>query len=287
MRGGSSDGGAYRDIRMMNLAKPGQTVADVVANYDEVLGEHNYDVLMLLPELPDVHAAGYVHSEDAVAAYKADILTLIQKNEGKSIVLWTPLASNDATINGYINDYADAVREIVAADPSILFFDANKFMNEHMAQLGTNWFDDSMHISPLCATDLAYAFFIHADYPYTDGKDPTYKSELKSHNLRYSQDKRLFKSGVIKENLSYSVSVSGGSFTVDASAIAAQGYTNLRVAVIPAIGVGSVVEPWILGNAGESLAAPHSNPSITVYGEKNGTTYRFKDVEVTLSASNN
>ena len=282
MRGGANATYSYRDIRMMNLAKPGQTVAQ----YDAALSGRQYDVLMLLPELPEIHAADYVHSADKVAAYKANLLALIEKNAGKSIVLWTPLASPDATINGYINDYAAAVRQI-AADPAILFFDANLFMNERMSTVGTNWFDDSMHISPLCATDLAYAFFVHADYPYSDGKDPTYKSELKDHNLRNSSDKRLFKSGVIKENLSYTVSVSGGSLTVDASEIAALGYTKLQVAVIPALGIGSVVEPWILGNAGQSLAAPHSNPAITVYGEKDGVTYRFKDVQVTLTTDKN
>ncbi len=282
MRGGANATYSYRDIRMLNLAQPGQTVAE----YDAALSGHAYDVLMILPELPEIHGADYVHSADKVAAYKANILALIENNADKAIVLWSPLASNDATINGYINDYAEAVREI-AEDPAVLFFDANAFMNERMSTMGTNWFDDIMHISPLCATDLAYAFFVHADYPYSDGNDPTYKSELMNHNLRSSSDKRLFKSGVIKENLSYSVTVSGGSLTVDASEIAALGYTNLQVAVIPAIGIGSVVEPWILGNAGESLAAPHSNPCITVYGEKDGVTYRFKDVQVTLTTDKN
>jgi len=287
MRGGANEPGSYRDIRMMNLAKPGQTVAQ----YSAALSGYRYDVLMVLPELPEVHAAGYVHSEDKVAAYKANLLSLIEENAGKPIVLWTPLASVDATVNGYIDDYAEAVRQIATADPSVLFFDANRFMNERMATVGTNWFDDSMHISPLCATDLAYAFFVNANYPYytsgTASKNPTHMGELASHNLRLSSDKRLYKSGVIKENLSYGVSVSGGNLTVDASAIAAQGYTNLRVAVIPAIGIGSVINPWILGDAGQSLEAPHSNPCITVYGEKDGVTYRFKDVQVTLTTSNN
>jgi len=282
MRGGANETYSYRDIRMLNLAQPGQTVAE----YAAALSGHAYNVLMILPELPEIHGADYVHSADKVAAYKANILALIENNADKAIVLWTPLASNDATINGYINDYAEAVREI-AEDPAILFFDANAFMNERMSTVGTNWFDDSMHISPLCATDLAYAFFIHADYPLSDGKDPTYKSELKNHNLRNSSDKRLFKSGVIKENLSYNVTVSGGNLTVDASQIAALGYTNLRVASIPALGIGSVAEPWILGNAGESLEAPHCDPCITVYGEKDGVTYRFQDVQVTLTTDKN
>lgn len=290
MRGGANEGGSYRDIRMMNLAKPGQTVSDVVANYDEILGEHQsrYNVLMLLPEVPDVFAADYVHSADKVAAYKANVETLIAKNADKAIVLWTPLATNDAAVNAYINDYAAAVRQIASADATVLFFDANKFMNERLATVGSNWFDDSMHISPLCATDLAYAFYVNANYPlYNSTKDPTNKGELLNHNLRMSSDKRLYKSGVIKENLSYGVTVNGGSFTVDASAIAALGYTNLRVASIPALGIGSVVEPWILGNAGQSLEAPHSNPCITVYGEKDGVTYRFQDVQLTLTTSNN
>ena len=289
MRGGSSDGGAYRDIRMMNLAKPGQTVGDLVANYDDILGEHQsiYDVLMLLPEVPDVHASGYAHSADKVAAYKANIQTLIEKNEGKAIVLWTPLASLNATINGYITDYANAVREIVGEDPTVLLFDANKFMNEWMGTVGHNWFDDSMNITPLCATDLAYAFYVHANYPtYGSSKDPTNKAELKSHNLRYSSDTRTYKSGVIKENLSYGVSVNGGTFTVDASNIAGMGYSNLRVAVISGIGIHSVVAPWVLGSVGETLSAPHSDPIITVYGEMGGRTYRFKDVQLSLSTGN-
>ena len=303
MRGGSSMGGAFRDIRMMNLAKPGQTVGQVVANFDAILGEHKsvYNVLMLLPELPEVHAAGYAHSADKVAAYKADIETLIKKNEGEAIVLWSPLASPNATINGYITEYANAVREIAAHEAGVLFFDANKFMNEKLnsnSSLSYNWFDDSMNITPLCATDLAYAFYVHADYPYfayqekdsngntvTKYADPTNKNEILSHNLRLSSDKRLYKSGVVKENLSYGVSVNGGTFTVDGSGLA--GYTNLRVAVLPGIGTGSVVEPWILGPVGETLTAPHSNPVITVYGDLGGRTYRFKDVQLALTTSNN
>ncbi len=303
MRGGSNMGGAFRDIRMMNLAKPGQTVGQVVANFDAILGEHKsvYNVLMLLPELPEVHAAGYAHSADKVAAYKADIETLIKKNEGEAIVLWSPLASPNATINGYITEYANAVREIAAHEAGVLFFDANKFMNEKLnsnSSLSYNWFDDSMNITPLCATDLAYAFYVHADYPYfayqekdsngntvTKYADPTNKNEILSHNLRLSSDKRLYKSGVVKENLSYGVSVSGGTFTVDGSSLA--GYTNLRVAVLPGIGAGSVVEPWILGPVGETLTAPHSNPVITVYGDLGGRTYRFKDVQLALTTGNN
>lgn len=75
-------------------------------------------------------------------------------------ILWTPLADDDATINGYLTDYANAVRENAAGDNTILFWDANAFMNENVqnnASLMTNWFDADMYITPLAALDVAEA----------------------------------------------------------------------------------------------------------------------------------
>ncbi len=288
IRGGGNNIPSCRDIRLLNLAKPGQTMSDVADHYDAIIGEHKdiYNVLMVLPELPEVHGAGYVHSAELVAAYKADVQKLVDKNTDKTVVLWSPLASADAAVNGYISDYAAAVREIANNDAAILFFDANKFMNERMSansSLCVNWFDDSMNITPLCATDLAIAFYTHSAVGGSN------VGELKSHNLRATSDKRTYKHGYMKDNLSYSVTVSGDSIYVDASVIAAAypGITNLRVAVVPAVGIGSPVEPWILGSVGQNLTAPYSNPVITVYGDYNGLTYRFRDMQLSLSTANN
>jgi len=96
----------YRDIRMYNLASPSYTngVADLVEKYDKITTGRDYDVFLLLPEIPEVYESSYEHSGDAVTAYQENVLELLSKNAGKTRILWTPLASGDENINGYIDE---------------------------------------------------------------------------------------------------------------------------------------------------------------------------------------
>ena len=298
IRGGSSNKLAYRDIRMLNLASPNYTMASLVANYDTLIKEHEsvYDVFMLIPELSEAEAA----DASLVSAYKANVETLIEKNSDKTLVLWTPLASGNDATNAIISQYAEAIRAIAAADSDILFFDVNKFMNEKMAanaNLKTNWFEDGLNITPLCASDVVYAFLIHVNYPTFKTGDSTSNSDnrakIKDHNLRWTSDKRIYKSGNIRDSIAATVTVSGTSITVDASAIttAYTGISDLRVAVVPAVGSGFYHEDiWTLGTfSGNTctVEAPYSDPVITVYGNVDGKTYRFKDIKVDVETTNN
>ena len=282
-------GWTNRDIHVIPFAADGYDPEYLADNYNTIVAGHNYNVFMLLPEVPDVYAYGYSHSADLVAAYKADIQTLMANNSNKVKVLWSPLASNNDTINTYITAYAEAVREIAANDATILFFDANKFMNERMAanySLKTNWFEEGMNISPLCAMDLTTAFYVHA------GISTVTMSELKAHNLRLSSDTRPLKD-TVRDYIVPGVSVSGSSITVDASSIlsAYSGLSNLRVAVLKAYGVGTDHHgnwediAYFNGASTVTFTAPWSNPVVTVLGDLNGYTYRFKDVSTAATGA--
>lgn len=278
-----------RDIRILPFATAGYDPEYLVDNYDAIFGGHDYNVFMLLPEVPDVYAADYVHSDALVAAYKKDIETLMTENADKVKVLWSPLASNDDTINTYITAYAEAVRQIASENDTILFFDANKFMNERMeanASLKRNWFEEGMNISPLCALDVTRAFYAHANVTSLLAS-----GELKDHDLRLGTDKRSLKD-TVRDYIVPGVSVSGSSITVDASDILAAypNLSNLRVAVLGATGVGSNHdENWeeiaYFGSGSTvTFTAPWSNAVVTVIGDLNGYSYRFKDVTTDVVA---
>lgn len=278
-----------RDIRILPFATAGYDPEYLVDNYDAIFGGHDYNVFMLLPEVPDVYAADYVHSDALVAAYKKDIETLMTENADKVKVLWSPLASNDDTINPYITAYAEAVRQIASENDTILFFDANKFMNERMeanAALKRNWFEEGMNISPLCALDVTRAFYAHANVTSLLAS-----GELKDHDLRLGTDKRSLKD-TVRDYIVPGVSVSGSSITVDASDILAAypNLSNLRVAVLGATGVGSNHdENWeeiaYFGSGSTvTFTAPWTNAVVTVIGDLNGYSYRFKDVTTDVVA---
>ena len=266
-----------RDIRILPFANSSYDPVYLANNFDSVFGGHNYSLFMLIPSV----------SSASVADYKAAVKTLMEKNQDKVRVLWTPLASDNATENANISLYAEAVREIAAADDTILFFDANKFMNEKMegnATLKRNWFEVN-GISPLCALDLTRAFYTHA------GVAAFTQSEIKNHDLRLSSDTRARKT-VVRDYIAPTVTASGSSITVDASALTAaySGMTNLRVLVMPEVGFGTFSEVnWTksFGNATTvTFDAPWANPVVTVLGDLNGYTYRFKDIPVAAAAGN-
>lgn len=295
IRNTGSDKKTHRDIRLLNAAAPGYTIAQLNANYKKLIGEHKAQVLLLLPEVNEVFADGYRHSADKVTQYKNAVTALIAKAKADNmqIILWTPLASNDDTVNAYLNDYADAVREIAAADSSIMFFDANSFMNLNMKQsaaLKNNWFEEKMYISPLCALDIASAFFTKC----LNSNVPTAKlNELVEHNLRSGSDKRKVVGPYLRDYIPFTATVTGTKVTVDVTAIKAAypGISKLRVGILPEVGYGnysdSVWDNYAAINGNEcTFTAPWSNCVITVYGELDGKIYRFKDQTVSVTVTN-
>ena len=289
---GSSGTASYRDIRMYNMATPGYDVADMVTNYDTLVDERTYNVFMLYPELTDVYESDYVHSDDLVAAYKTIVETLLKNNSEKVKILWTPLASNNETINGYITAYAKAVREIAADDISILLFDANQFMNEKMVantSLLNNWFEDGAYVSPLCTVDVARAFYIEMGQSYTG------RAELSSHNLRYTSDKKVYKGQYVNDYIAASVEVSDDTtVAVDMKDIAdAYPEVELKIVVLPYKGAGNynadIVDLDSVATVNKSgsvwtFKAPCSELNLAIYGEDetNGVIYRFKDISLTV-----
>lgn len=280
----------YRDIRLMNLSAPGYTISDMA----EQLAKKQFDVLFLLPEVSHVYADGYVHSAQQVADYKASVQKLLNQYKDKIRILWTPLASGDATINGYLNDYADAIREIVAGDSSILFWDANGFMNTNMKKntsLQTNWFDGEMYLTPLGATDLCRGFFTHVienGVPLQAGID-TVLREITDHNLRQTSDNRHFKHTVIRDNLPAAVAVNGTKISMDLTAMVNAGYdlSDVKFVLIPSVGFSDhsdllvpITNVTKNGNV-YTFEAPCSNPVIAIYADG----YRFRDMEVKVTTS--
>ena len=303
MRGGTDSKKTMRDIRMLNLASPAYEngVQDLLANFDKTMAIRDYDVFLLLPEIPDVYKEGYVHSEAQVAAYKAAVKELLDKNSGKVKILWTPLASGDEKINGYIDDYAKAVREIANADAAILFFDANQFMNDNMKEIPSlvnNWFEDGAYVSPLCSVDVARAFYAlmeKAGIPM--GRTLGIASEeLSDHNLRYTSDQQIFKGKYIRDYVKADTSVDGTQVTVDISRIKAAypQVANLRLAVMPGKGTGNynanirsldeIAEVVVTGNV-YTFEAPCADLHLAIYGEQDGLTYRFKDISLSIDTT--
>ena len=207
-------------------------------------------------------------------------------------ILWTPLADDDATINGYLTDYANAVREIAAGDNTILFWDANAFMNQNMQNnpaLVDNWFDADMYITPSAALDVARGFFTHVKN--NGGVATMILGELNSHNLRQTSDGRKFKGDIIRDNIAAGVSVSGTTISMDLSAMVNAGYTltDVKFVAIPTVGygdcndVGYEITNVSVNGSVYSFEAPCSNPVIAIYA--GNTRFRDMEVKVTTSAS--
>lgn len=282
-----------RDIRMFNLSSPAYEngVKDLLAKYDEIMAVRGYDVFLLLPEIPNVYEEGYKHSAELVAEYKNHVIELLSKNDGKVKILWTPLASGDATINSYMDEYAAAVREIATSDATLLFFDANKFMNDNMKSvpaLVNNWFEDGAYVSPLCAVDVARAF-----YTLMNQKGIS-RNVLKNHNLRFTSDTQVFKGNYVRDYIKADTSVSGTSVTVDVSKIkeAYPQIANLKLAVMPEKGTGNyhadIRDLTEVANVTESgnvytFEAPCADLHLAIYGEQDGLIYRFKDISLKVN----
>ena len=286
----------YKDNRFVQVQ--GTDVEALLASFEADTGMmadgQSIDVYVLIPQVNAVYEAGYTHSDELVAAYKTAVQAIADKAKaaGMTLVLWTPLANADDTVNGYITDYANAVREIGQADAAnILTFDANLFMNEQMsanAALKNNWFAEGASISPLLANDIVRAFWSKSEMC-----DDALLNQVRDHNLRIGTDKQIHKGNYIADGIAYGVSVSGEQVTVDASAILAAypEITNLRVAVLPAAGCGNYNEGiWndyaVIENGTATFNAPWDNAAITVYGQVGEYTYRFKDVTLSVSVAN-
>lgn len=291
----NTSGNKHRDIRMVNASGSGLSVADFNGNYETLIGKYNGQVFLLLPEVSEVYADGYTHSAGKVSQYKDSVNALVAKAKADdmTVILWTPLASGNDTVNAYLDEYAAAVRQIAEADGSIMFFDANLFMNLNMDSsdaLCRNWFEEEMYISPLCALDVARAFYVKCN---ECGVSTATYSELTGHDLRVDSDIRTVKGPYVRDYIASKFTVSGVQVTVDVSAIQAAypGISKLRVAILPEIGFGNYSDQvWdnVAAVSGSSctFTAPWNNCVITVYGELNGHVYRFKDQTVAVSVSN-
>ena len=292
---------SFRDIRIVNAAAPGNTPAYLEENFDAVIGEHitaatsagNDSVFMLLPEVPEVYADGYDDETHAtqLTSYEAAVRSLLGKSAATVEILWTPLASGDATANAYLADYADVIREIAEENEAVLLFDAYAVMNEIMAadtSVARNWFDNNGYISPLGAVDITYAFVVEMNNSYIN------TGELTSHNLRESSDNRIIKGNYVRDYYDVPATVSGTKVTLDVSAIVNAGYTldTSSIALLPEVGTGNYHEDIIkLEEVTSDLAyadkkftftAPCSDLVLAIYSEEDGSIYRFKDVELTV-----
>ena len=281
----------FRDIRLYNLASPDYThgVASINDAYEKTMATRDYGVFMLLPEIPQVYEDGYTHSEDYVGEYKEQVTALLNKQDSQVVkILWTPLASGDITLNeDVISKYAEAIREI-ATENSILLFDAYQFMVDKMqanSSLLDNWFEEGPYISPLCAVDVARAFYTQT------AQTGTAESELKSHNLRYTSDMQKFKGEYIRDYAEASYSVDGETFTVDVNVIATK-YENTieewKFKVLAYEGAGNFntnnreLTPTSEVEGVYTFDAPCSEFHLAIYGTVGDVTYRFKDLAISV-----
>lgn len=292
----------YRDIRLYNFASPAYTngVSDLVAKYDTTMATRDYNVFLLLPEVPNsVYTSGNTPTEEELDTYEANVRQLLTNNEnaGKTCILWTPLASGDSTINSYIDAYAARIRAIIAedTDASILFFDANQFMNDKMTSdtslsLTRNWFEDGAYVSPLCANDVVYAFYTQM------AQSGTGMNALKNRNLRYSTDTQVFKGNYVRDYVKADATVSGTTVTVDVTAIkeAYADITELWFAVMPGKATGDyhadmrlLSDVTTVAESGNvyTFEAPCADLYLAVYAKRESDifTYRFKDISLAVT----
>ena len=284
-----------RDIRLINAAAPGYTLNSMLENYDAIIGKHNTEVFLLFPEVTEVYGSEYsaaTHAEK-VAKYKENVQALLDKNQAQVKILWTPPASGDDVINGYLNDYAKAVREVASANAGVLFFDANQFMNDNMNQnsvLKRNWFAQNKKLSPLGASDLAIAFYKLMNQSGID------VNELQSHNLRLTSDARVFKGSYVYDYIAVDTQVSGKEVRIDMTPITSvySGLTNIRMAVLPYAGAGNynknlrpLDEVTTVSQNGTvyTFEAPCKDLHLAIYADKDGYTYRFQDISLKVAGA--
>lgn len=286
----------HRGTRLVDVAYDGHTAEDLVKDYDAAVKTYSPLAYMYLPDLSEVYQDGYQHSEEKVAAFKAQVQTWLDNNKKNNIksILWTPLASSDATINEYIDDYAEAIRSLMTdTSNQMLFFDANRFMTENMnanSALVRNWFADEQQLTALGARDVAYAFCMMSNM--TRIADSKKEDEIAQHDLRVSSDTCLFKGEYTRDLIESAVTVSGTQVTVDVSAIKEvyADMTNFSFKVLPFANASSYNEDLYEvtaasnGNA-YTFTAPCTDPIIAVFGEKDGKTYRFADCTAKVEAA--
>ena len=288
---------AYRDIRMVNAAAPGKTPDYLNDNFEELIGRHEKEdantVFMLLPEIPSVYSDGYDHTTQ-LANYQKAVEELIKKSTSDVKVLWTPLASNQPTINAYLADYAQVVRDIADAN-KVLLFDAYKIMNEVMeveSSVTRNWFENNGFISPLGAVDISYAFVTELNVRKVSA------DELWEHNLRDGSDNRAIKGNYVRDYYEASVSVDGTTVTLDVSTIVdAYGINGeeLKLVLLPAVGTGNYhpniqdlkeVTTVLYENNKFSFETQDKDMHIAIYATIGEQIYRFKDVAITVDTTN-
>lgn len=290
MRAGSGDTN-HRDIRLYNLASPAYVngLTDINAAYENTMAIRDYNVFMLLPEIPQVYEDGYQHDSALVDAYKAQVTDLLDKQNCEVKILWTPLASGDADLNAnVIAAYAEAIRT-VAEEKGVLLFDAYQFMIDKMAtndSLMTNWFEEGPYISPLCAVDVARAFYTQVS------QSGTAQGVLKNHNLRYTSDTQNLKGQYVRDYVKASYEDNGDeTFTVDISNIATKyesQITNWEFKVLPYKGAGNFntknheLTPISTVEEKYAFNAPCSEFCLAVYGTIEDKIYRFKDLNVSV-----
>lgn len=286
----------HRGTRLVDVAYDGHTAEDLVKDYDAAVKTYSPLAYMYLPDLSEVYQDGYQHSEEKVDAFKAQVQTWLDNNKKNNIksILWTPLASSDATINEYIDDYAEAIRSLMTdTNNQMLFFDANRFMTENMnanPALVRNWFADEQQLTSLGARDVAYAFCMMSNM--TRIADSKKEDEISQHDLRVSSDTCLFKGEYTRDLIESAVTVSGTQVTVDVSAIKEvyADMTNFSFKVLPFANASSYntdlyeVTAASNGNA-YTFTAPCTDPIIAVFGEKDGKTYRFADCTAKVEAA--
>jgi len=286
----------FRDIRMVNAAAPGKTPEYLNDNFEELIGRHEKEdtntVFMLLPEVSSVYSDGYDHATH-IANYQKAVEDLIKKSTADVKVLWTPLASNQPTINAYLADYAQVVRDIADAN-QVLLFDAYEIMNEVMEvepSVTRNWFENKGYISPLCAVDISYAFATELNVWKVS------VDELRDHNMREGSDNRTIKGNYVRDYYEASVSVDGTKVALDVSAIAeAYGIAGdeLKLVLLPAAGTGNYhaniydlkeVTTVQYENNKFSFDAKGEDMHIAIFATIGEYVYRFKDVTISVETA--
>lgn len=286
----------HRGTRLVDVASKGHSSEDLLGEQEDAIETYKPLAYLYVPDLSEVYDKDYTYSDEQVEIFKENVQAWLDKNKENNVmsILWTPLASPDTTINAYISAYADAIRSLMTdTNNKMLFFDANRFMNENLAgnsALSRNWFADEMQLTSLGARDVAYAFCMMSGM--TRIADTNKEDEISQHDLRVTSDTCLFKGEYTRDLIQSTTSVSGTSVTVDVSAIKAvyPNMTNFTFKVLPFAHASSYNQDLYEAQATASgnsytFTAPCTNPNIAVFGEMNGTTYRFADCTATVTAT--
>lgn len=286
---------ANRKVRMLNASAPGYTMSYLEENYEELIGQYNPYTMFLLPEVSAVYADGYEHTDEKVAAYKEDVTSLLNKDGITVKILLTPIPSTDATINSYLNDYAKAVREIAEADSTIAFVDLNEWVSGYLDNDSAvrNWFGTDMNLRPVAILEFAEHILTElvAQGLTIDEYETSY---LYMKTNRESTDTSVFPMTNRIDNIEAEAKLDGMSVTVNIEDIlnVYPELENVSFALLPATGVGNYNKKIqkvtdVTQNGNEySFIVPTGDTVITVYGTYNGNTYRFKDIPLKVSATN-